>query len=228
MMPMFYDPTFLMLIPAVLLALWAQFKVKSTFAKYEKVQAGRGLTGAEVAKQLLGDAGLGNVQIEEVQGKLSDHYDPRTRILRLSPPISRGRSVAALGVAAHEVGHAIQHQKLYSPFQVRQTIVPAANLGSTLAFPLFLFGMLFSAPKLMDIGILFFSAAVVFQVVTLPVEFNASSRAMALLESRGYLVGAEVGQAKKVLSAAALTYVAATAMAVLELVRLLILRQSRD
>jgi Zn-dependent membrane protease YugP len=228
MMPLFYDPTFLMLIPAVLLALWAQFKVKSTFAKFEKVQAGRGLTGAEVAKQLLGDAGLGNVQIEEVQGKLSDHYDPRTRVLRLSPPISRGRSVAALGVAAHEVGHAIQHQKLYSPFQVRQAIVPAANLGSTLAFPLFIFGMLFSSPKLMDIGILFFSAAVVFQLVTLPVEFNASSRAMVLLESRGYLVGAEVGQAKKVLSAAALTYVAATAMAVLQLVRLLILRQSRD
>ena len=228
MIPFFYDPTFILLIPAVILALWAQVKVKSTFAKYEKVLAGRGLSGAEVAQRLLGDAGLGNVQIEEVQGKLSDHYDPRTRILRLSPPISRGRSVAALGVAAHEVGHAIQHQNAYSPFQVRQAIVPAANFGSTLAFPLFFIGILFSAPKLMDIGIVFFSAAVVFQLVTLPVEFNASSRALVLLESRGYLAGEEVGQAKKVLSAAALTYVAATAMAVLELVRLLILRQSRD
>ena len=228
MMPFFYDPTFILLIPAVILAIWAQVKVKSTFAKFEKVQAGRGMTGAEVAQRLLGDAGLGNVQIEEIQGKLSDHYDPRTRVLRLSAPISRGRSVAALGVAAHEVGHAIQHEKAYAPFEIRQSIVPVASFGSTLAFPLFFIGILFSAPKLMDIGIVFFSAAVVFQVVTLPVEFNASSRALALLDSRGYLVGEEVGQAKKVLSAAALTYVAATAMAVLELVRLLILRQSRD
>lgn len=228
MFPFFYDPTFILLIPALLLALYAQFLVKSTFAKYSKVPASSGLTGAEVAENLLRDGGLSQVEIEEVPGALTDHYDPRSKILRLSPPISRSKSVAALGIAAHEVGHALQHKEAMGIFQIRQSIVPVANLGSNLAFPLFFIGLIFSAKSLMDIGILLFSGAVLFQLVTLPVEFNASSRALALLQNRGYLAETEVTHARKVLNAAALTYVAATAMAVLQLVRLLLLRSQRD
>lgn len=224
----FYDPTMWLLIPAILLALWANAMVKNTFNKFSKVPASSGLSGAEVAKRLLDAAGLGSVPIEEVGGNLSDHYDPRSRILRLSSGVARSRSVAAIGVAAHEVGHAIQHQKAWGAFQLRQSIFPAANIGSQLAFPLFIGGLLFSYPPLMDIGIILFSAAVAFQLVTLPVELDASKRALALLDSRGYLHQAEVGQARKVLRAAAMTYVAATAMAVLNLIRLLVLRGSRD
>jgi Zn-dependent membrane protease YugP len=225
---LFNDPTMLLLIPAILLALWAQALVKSTFNKFSKVPASSGLTGAEVAKRLLEVGGLGSVPIEEVGGNLSDHYDPRSRILRLSTGVARSKSVAAIGVAAHEVGHAIQHQQAYAAFQLRQSIFPVANLGSQLAFPLFIGGLLFSFGPLMDIGIILFSAAVAFQLVTLPVELDASKRALALLDSRGYLHQVEVGQARKVLRAAALTYVAATAMAVLNLIRLLALRGSRD
>lgn len=225
---LFYDPTMLLLIPAIILALWAQHLVKSTYAKYSKIAAASGMTGSAVAERLLRDNGLNDVELQEVEGKLTDHYDPRTKTLRLSTSISRSRSVAAMGVAAHEVGHAIQHQKAYGAFHIRQSIFPVANLGSTLAFPLFVVGFLFSIPVLRDIGIILFSGAVLFQVVTLPVEFNASSRALSLLQSRGYLVEREVDQAKKVLNAAALTYVAATAMAVIHLLRLLILRGGRD
>ena len=225
---LFYDPTMLLLIPAILLALWAQFLVKSTYNKYSKVPASSGMTGAGVAQRLLSDGGLGDVQVEEVEGKLTDHYDSRSKTLRLSTSISRSRSVAALGIAAHEVGHALQHQKAYGAFQLRQGIFPVANLGSTLAFPLFFIGFLFTSPVLMDIGIILFCGAVFFQLVTLPVEFNASSRALALLQSRRYLAEQEVGQARKVLRAAALTYVAATAVAVLHLLRLILLRGARD
>ena len=225
---LFYDPTMLLLVPAIILALWAQHLVKTTFAKYSKMPASIGMTGSDVAKHLLYESGISDVKIEEVAGKLTDHYDPRTRTLRLSSSIAKSRSVAAIGVAAHEVGHAIQHKMAYSAFNIRQAIFPVANIGSTLAFPLFFIGFLFATPKLMDVGIIFFSGAVLFQLVTLPVEFNASSRALVLLRSRGYLVGEEVNQAKKVLQAAALTYVAATAVAVLNLVRLLILRGARD
>jgi Zn-dependent membrane protease YugP len=225
---LFYDPTMLLLIPAILLALWAQVLVKSTYARYSKVPASSGMTGADVAGRLLSDGGLNDVDVEEVEGKLTDHYDPRTKTLRLSTSISRSRSVAALGIAAHEVGHALQHSKAYGAFQLRQGIFPVANLGSTLAFPLFFIGFLFTSPMLMDIGIILFSGAVFFQLVTLPVEFNASSRALALLQSRGYLAEQEVGLARKVLRAAALTYVAATAVAVLHLLRLILLRGARD
>ncbi len=225
---LFYDPTMLLLIPAILLALWAQFLVKSTYNKYSKVPASSGMTGGDVAQRLLSDGGLGDVQVEEVEGKLTDHYDSRKKTLRLSTSISRSRSVAALGIAAHEVGHALQHQNAYGAFQLRQGIFPVANLGSTLAFPLFFIGFLFTSPVLMDIGIILFSGAVFFQLVTLPVEFNASSRALALLQSRGYLAEQEIGQARKVLRAAALTYVAATAVAVLHLLRLILLRGARD
>jgi Zn-dependent membrane protease YugP len=226
----FYDSTLLFILPALLLAIWAQYLVKSAFSKYSKIPAASGFTGLEIARRLLGDSGLGDINIEEVDGKLTDHYDPRTGTLRLSTSTARSRSVAAIGVAAHEVGHAIQHRKSYSPFQIRQSIFPVANLGSRLAFPLFIIGFLFghSGKVFMDIGILLFSGAVLFQVITLPVEWNASSRALVLLQSRGYLVQEEVGQAKKVLQAAAMTYVAATAVAVVHLLRLLVLRSVRD
>jgi len=231
MFPMFgMDATMLLIVPALLLALWAQYKVKSTFSKYSKVPASCGLTGGQVAERLLRDGGIPEVEVEGIAGSLTDHYDPRIRKLRLSESIYANKSVAALGVAAHEAGHALQHKQAFGAFQLRQSIVPVANLGSTLAFPLFLVGMFMGSGGrfLMDLGILLFSGAVLFSVVTLPVEFNASSRALALLQNRGYLVQTEVDQAKKVLSAAALTYVAATAMAVLQLVRLLILRGERD
>ncbi|HEX9934998.1 MAG TPA: zinc metallopeptidase [bacterium] len=225
---MFFDSSFLLLLPAIALVLWAQFRVKSTFAKYSKVRAGSGLTGSQVAKKLLSDGGLSEVKVEEIPGSLSDHYDPRTKVLRLSEAIAQSDSVAALGVAAHEVGHALQHKQAFGAFRLRQSIVPVANFGSSLAIPFFFAGLIFSSLKLMDLGIVLFSAAVAFQLVTLPVEFNASSRALALLQSRGYLVEKEVGEAKRVLNAAALTYVAATAMALMQLLRLVVLRNSRD
>lgn len=225
---LFYDPTFLLLIPAIVLALWAQHMVKSTYDKYSKVPAAVGLTGGDVAGKLLQDSGLNDVALEEVEGKLTDHYDPRSKTLKLSTAIAGSRSVAAIGVAAHEVGHAIQHRTAYGAFNLRQSIFPVANLGSTLAFPLFFAGFLFTAPVLMDVGIFLFAGAVLFQVVTLPVEFNASSRALTMLQSRGFLAEEEIGQARKVLRAAALTYVAATAVAVLHLLRLVLLRGARD
>lgn len=224
----FYDPTFLLLIPAIGLALWAQYRIKSTYEKYSKVPSGSGLTGGDVAARLLSENGLGDVEIEEVEGKLTDHYDPRTKVLRLSKSISRSKSVAAIGVAAHEVGHAIQHKTAYSAFQIRQGIFPVANLGSTMAFPLFFIGFLFTSPALMDVGILLFTGALLFQVVTLPVEFNASSKALAMLRNRGYLIESETDQARKVLQAAALTYVAATAVAAIHLLRMFLLRGARD
>ncbi|NQT27015.1 zinc metallopeptidase [candidate division KSB1 bacterium] len=225
---LFYDPTMLLLIPAIILAIWAQSLVKRTFAKYSKVGASTQMSGVEVARRLLEVNGLGGVLIEEVKGQLSDHYDPKSKTLRLSQNVAHSRSVAAISVAAHEVGHAIQHQKGWSAFQLRQSFFPVANIGSRLAFPLFIGGLFFAYEPLMDIGIILFSAAVAFQVITLPVEFDASKRALALLDSRGYLVQQEVGQARKVLNAAALTYVASTAVAVLHLLRLLILRGVRD
>jgi Zn-dependent membrane protease YugP len=226
----FFDSTMFLLLPALLLAIWAQSLVKSTYRKYSRIPAAFGLTGKEIAVRLMQDSGLNDIDIEEVDGKLTDHYDPRSKILRLSTSTSRSRSVAAIGVAAHEVGHAIQHAGLYKAFQIRQSIFPVANLGSSLAFPLFFIGFLLghSGKMLMDIGIFLFSGAVLFQLITLPVEWNASSRAMALLQSRGYLEQEEVRQAQKVLKAAALTYVAATAVAVVMLLRLLLLRGARN
>ncbi len=227
----FFDSAFFVLVlPAMALALWAQSRVKSTFNKYSKVIAGSGLSGMDIARRLLDNNGLNDIKIEEIDGRLTDHYDPRTRTLRLSRSTARSRSVAALGVAAHEVGHAFQHQQAYSAFQIRQAIVPVAGLVSHLAFPLFFVGFLFAGSMgiLMDIGILFFAGVVVFHAVTLPVEFNASSQALAMLRNRGYLRQTETDQARKVLNAAALTYLAATAVAVAQLLRLLVLRGARD
>jgi uncharacterized protein len=227
---MFFDSTMLLLIPVMIFAFWAQSRVKSTFAKFSKVQASSGMTGEDLAVRLLRDGGLGDVKVEHVAGDLSDHYDPRTRVLRLSDSTYASRSVAALGVTAHEVGHALQHKEAMGTFQLRQSIVPVANIGSTLAFPLFLIGMFMGhgGKFLMDLGILLYVGAVAFTVVTLPVEFNASTRALALLSNRGYLVRTETDQARQVLRAAAMTYVASTAMAVVQLVRLLVLRGGRD
>ena len=211
----------------MLLAMYAQFKVKSTYEKYSQVNSSKGLTGAEAARQILDQNKMSNVGIESTPGELTDHYDPRDQKLYLSQNVYGSRSVAAIGVAAHEAGHAIQDVKLYMPLKIRNGLVPVTNLGSTLAFPLFLVGMFASMPIFMDIGIILFSIAVAFSLVTLPVEFNASKRAIAIL-SNGMLTEQEVPMAKAVLNAAAMTYVASTAMAVLNLIRLLVLRNERD
>lgn len=220
----FWDPTMILLIPAIILAIWAQMRVSSTYSKYSKISSARGATGAETAKFLLEHNGLPDVKIEAVKGKLSDHYDPRSNTVRLSTDNYRGRSLSAIAVAAHEVGHAIQHGTGYIPLKIRHSILPATNLGSWAAFPLFIIGFLFNTPLLMDIGIILFAGVVIFHFVTLPVEFNASHRALAQLSSNGMLVEEEMRGARKVLNAAALTYVAATAVALIHLVRLLILR----
>jgi len=219
--PFFFDWTIIILIPAILLAGYAQIKVKSTFNKYAKVSADSGLTGAQVAKKLLDEAGIYDVSIELTQGSLSDHYDPKKKVLRLSPEVYQRASLAALGVAAHETGHAIQHNVGYFPLELRSSFVPVASIGSSLAFPLLIIGVLLSSPSLAYIGIYAFSAAVLFQIITLPVEFNASNRAVAILEGGGYVSRQEVSGARKVLNAAALTYLAAALMAVLNLVRML-------
>lgn len=225
---MFYDPTFLFLIPAMILAMYAQYKVSSTYAKYSKVLSASGLTGEAAGRKLLNAAGLTNVPVEKIAGELTDNYNPKDKTLHLSQAVYGSASVAAIGVAAHEVGHAIQDSKAYFPLKLRSNIVPIANLGTMLAFPLFFIGLIASLPALMDIGIIAFSIAVLFTVITLPVEFNASSRAVSILSSSGILQNEEIADAKKVLNAAALTYVAATAMAMMNLLRLLALRNSRD
>ena len=228
--PYYIDPTYLILIPAILISAWAQFKVSSTFNKYSTVRSINGYTGAQVSRILLNDAGLQEVEIQQVPGRLSDHYDPRAKVLRLSSDVYGSTSVASIGVAAHEVGHAIQDKESYSALVFRNAIVPVVNFSSSLSWILFFIGILLSYSTLVTIGIILFSVVVLFQLVTLPVEFNASSRALKLLEARGILYDKEVDGARKVLSAAALTYVAATLMAVLQLVRLIAIsnRNSND
>ncbi|MGB4431886.1 MAG: zinc metallopeptidase [Limnochordia bacterium] len=224
---MFYDPTLILVLPALLLAMYAQFKVKSTFSRYLQERSQAGLTGAQVAREILNANGLHNVSVERIGGQLTDHYDPRSGTVRLSSHVYDGTSVAAVGVAAHEVGHAVQHARGYVPLGLRTSLFPVASIGSQMAFPLFMLGFLFSVDMLMLVGIWFFIAALGFQLITLPVEFNASKRALAALQSGGYLSKAEVPKAKAVLSAAALTYVAAVAVAASQLIRLLFLRGQR-
>ncbi|RMF57656.1 MAG: zinc metallopeptidase, partial [Calditrichaeota bacterium] len=204
----FWDPTMILLIPALLLAFYAQYKVRSTYNKYSKIQNARGLTGYDAARHLLQINGIYDVEVEEVEGVLSDHYDPRDKTVRLSTENYRGASLAGVAVAAHEVGHVIQHATGYVPLKIRHSILPVTNLGSMAAFPLFFIGFLFGAPILMDLGIVFFAGVVLFHLVTLPVEFNASNRAMKQLVNHGLLARQEASAAKKVLNAAALTYVA--------------------
>ena len=225
--PFFYfDPTMLIVLPGLLLALWAQFKVNSTYAKYSRVSSRRGMTAAQAARRLLDENGLSEVRIERIGGRLSDHYDPRAKVLRLSDDVMNSTSVAALGVAAHEAGHAVQDATNYRPLMLRSALVPVVSLGSNLAIPLFLLGLIFTWEPLVNVGIILFGLVVVFSLVTLPVEFNASGRAVALLSS-GYLPQDEVKGVKKVLSAAALTYVAAALQAILQLLRLVLLANSR-
>ena len=222
----FLDPTMVLLIPALFLSFWAQMRVKSTFDRFSRVQARGGVTGAQVARMLLDRFGLSSVPVNHVQGNLTDHYDPRDRTLSLSDAVYSSSSIAAIGVAAHEVGHAIQHSEGYAPLMFRNRVAPVVGLVSNMAIPLFFIGLLMRGQFLMNLGIVLFLGAVVFHLVTLPVEYNASSRAITILNGTGALAPDELNGARSVLNAAAWTYVAAALMAVLHLVRLLILRGS--
>ncbi|HVP14420.1 MAG TPA: zinc metallopeptidase [Terriglobales bacterium] len=225
-----YDPTFVLLIPAFILAMWAQWRVQSTYQKMSRVRAANGMTGRDMARAIMQRNGISDVGIEEIGGVLSDHYDPRTKKVRLSPGNYEGDSLASIAVAAHEVGHVLQHATGYAPLMARSAIAPAAGFASGAALPLFLIGLIFRSSLsffLMDLGILLFAAALLFQLITLPVEFNASKRALAQLTETGSIAPDEVAGAKKVLDAAALTYVASAGVAALQLLRLLLLRNSR-
>lgn len=224
---LFWDPTFILLIPALILAMWAQGKLNRTYNAYSRISTGRGLTGSRVARRLLDSAGLGEIEIERVSGNLTDHYDPRDRKLRLSQGIFDSDSVAAVGIAAHEVGHAIQHANGYFPLTFRNAIVPVVKVGSWMAWPLFIIGFLMRTPLLIQLGILLFTGAVVFQLITLPVEYDASRRAAFHLQEGGYLSAGELEGAREVLSAAAMTYVAATVMAIMQLLRMFFLSRRR-
>lgn len=226
-MPMYYygfDPTYILVIIGAIISLAASSMVNSTYSKYSKVRSYSGMTGEQAATKILHYAGIYDVRVEHISGKLTDHYDPRNKVLRLSDSVYGSYSVAAIGVAAHECGHAIQDQKDYMPLRARAALVPIANFGSKLAWPLILLGLFFSAfSQLITVGIIMFSLAVLFQIVTLPVEFNASRRAVAILGDTGILRDEELTHTKKVLGAAALTYVASAAAAILQLLRLVIL-----
>ena len=226
--PFFYDWTYLLLIPALLLSLWAQFRVSSTFSRFSKVRASSGMTATQMAEQLLHAEGVYDVSVERTRGNLTDHYDPKNMVLRLSDSTANSTSVAALGVAAHEAGHVLQHRDGYAPLMLRTAAVPVVNIGSNLSWPLFLVGLIFSWDPLLYAGIALFALAVLFALITLPVEFNASKRALAALEANGYLQpGEEMRGAKKVLSAAAMTYVASAFMAIMQLLRLLAIAGAR-
>lgn len=227
----YFDPTYLLVLIGLVLSLGAQYMVNSRFKKYSKVRSKSNLTGAIVAERILRYQGINDVRVEHVAGKLSDHYDPKNKVLRLSDSTYDSTSVAALGVAAHECGHAIQHAKGYAPIKVRSVFVPIANIGSYASWILIMIGLLFtgsSSQTWLTAGIVCFAATVVFHIVTLPVEYNASSRAIKVLEGNGILSGDEIKGAKKVLGAAALTYVASAATAILQLLRLIILFGGRD
>ena len=230
--PMYYrmDPTYVLVLIGVVLTLLASARVKSTFAKYERIRNSAGLTGRDAAERILHGAGIYDVRIERVSGSLTDHYDPRNKVLRLSDSTYHSTSVSAVGVAAHECGHAIQHAVNYAPIRWRGALVPVANLGSNIAWPLIVIGLFItgeSSSLLINLGIIAFSFAVLFHLVTLPVEFNASNRAIQILGGNGMMSKEEVGAVKKVLGAAALTYVASAATAILQLLRILILTAGR-
>jgi Zn-dependent membrane protease YugP len=222
-----FDPTYMILIPALIFAMWAQWKVQHTYQKFSRVRAANGRTGREMALAIMARNGVSDVTVEEVGGMLSDHYDPRVKKVRLSQPIFEGDSISSIAVAAHEVGHVLQHAQGYVPLAIRSAVAPVAQFGSLAAFPLFFIGIFFvrgtTGLWLMDLGIMLFTGAVLFQLVTLPVEFNASKRALAQLTESGAVMPQEVAQ-----DAAALTYVAAAAMAALQLLRLILLRNSRN
>ncbi len=217
------DPTYFLVLIGALLSMWASARVNSTFQKYSQVRSCTGMTGAEVARQLLHSQGIYDVTVQAVRGQLTDHYDPRTKTVNLSEPVYGSASVSAIGVAAHECGHAIQDHVGYAPLRLRAAFVPVANLGSKLSWPLILLGLMIGLTPFIQVGIWMFVLALLFQVITLPVEFNASGRAVGLLEQLGILQGQEVADTRRGLGAAALTYVAAVAASVLQLLRLLLL-----
>lgn len=223
--PMYYgfDSTYLLVLLGVVICLMASAKMNSTFNKYSRVRSMSGLTGREAAQKVLQSAGIYDVRVEHVSGNLSDHYDPRSKVLRLSDATYNSTSVAAIGVAAHECGHAMQHAQGYAPLKLRSVLVPVANFGSSISWPLILIGLLLGGTSLLNLGIFAFSLAVLFQLITLPVEFNASRRAVQVLDGTGILYGDELRATRKVLSAAALTYVASAASAILQLLRLVLL-----
>jgi len=228
--PMFYDPTYILVMIGVVICLLASAKMNSTFSKYSRVRSHSGMTGKEAAEALLHREGIYDVRVEYVAGNLTDHYDPRSKVLRLSNATYQQTSVAAIGVAAHECGHAIQHARGYAPLSIRSALVPVANFGSSIAWPLIIIGLIMNSQTsqlFLNLGVIAFSMAVLFQIVTLPVEFNASRRALKILGNTGMLYPDEVRETRKVLTAAALTYVAGAASAILQLLRLIMISNSR-
>lgn len=226
----YWDPTYILVVIGAVICMIASARVKGTFNKYSQLRSMSGMNGAQVAQRVLQAAGIYDVQVRHVSGSLTDHYDPRTKTVNLSDPVYNATSVAALGVAAHECGHAIQHAKSYAPLSIRSALVPIANFGSMLAWPVILIGLLFntrSSGLIIDIGILLFSAAVLFQLVTLPVEFDASRRALVMLRSQGILADDELRYTRRVLKSAALTYVASAAAAILQLLRIILITNGR-
>ncbi len=223
----YYDPTYILVIFAFLLSIFASFGVKATYAKYSKVHTQRGITGAQAARKILDMNGLQHIRVERISGELTDHFDPGANVIRLSDSTYDNYSVAAVGVAAHEAGHAVQHSVGYAPIKIRNSIVPIVNIGSQLSMPLFFIGLILGMTKLAFIGVILFSFALVFQLITLPVEFNASSRAIKILDETNMLYDDEVRPAKKVLRAAAMTYVAAVASTAIQLLRLLLILNNR-
>ena len=221
--PMYYDSTYVLILIGVVISLFAQFKVKSAYKKYAKIPNSRGYTGAEAARKIFDKNALYNVSIERVSGHLTDHYDPKNNVIRLSNDVYSSGSVAALGIAAHEAGHAIQHNTGYSPIAVRNAFVPVVNFGNMLSMPILFAGFIFDMMNLVWLGIFLFSLMLLFQIVTLPVEFNASRRAVFILENDAILTEEETAGAKKVLNAAALTYVAAAAATALSVLRLVLI-----
>ena len=225
---LYYDSYYLVLVlPAILIAMAAQIMVKTTFRRYASVFSRRGQTAAQVARQILDDNGLQAVRLERVSGDLTDHYDPKANVIRLSDSVYNSASVASIGVAAHEAGHAVQHAVGYVPIKLRNAVLPVANIGSAAAMPIIVIGLLLSFEPLVSIGILLFSALVLFQLITLPVEFNASRRALATLRDSHILDGKELSSARRVLSAAAMTYVAAVLVSAMQLLRLVLLTNRR-
>lgn len=220
----YYDATYILVLIGALLSMWASARVNSTYQKYARVRSFSGLTGAETAQRILNGAGIYDVRVEHISGNLTDHYDPRSRVLRLSDSVYGSTSVAAIGVAAHECGHAIQDDESYAPLKIRNAFVPVANFGTKAAIPIILLGLVFgSSYTLIQIGLLCFALGTLFQIITLPVEFNASARAVRILGDTHMLTEEELGHTKKVLSAAAMTYVAAAAASILSLLRLILL-----
>lgn len=228
--PMFYDPTYILVMIGVVICLLASAKMNSTFSKYSRVRSHSGMTGKEAAEVLLHREGIYDVRVEYVAGNLTDHYDPRSKVLRLSDATYQQTSVAAIGVAAHECGHAIQHARGYAPLSIRSALVPVANFGSSIAWPLIIIGLIMNSQTsqlFLNLGVIAFSMAVLFQIVTLPVELNASRRALKILGNTGMLYPDEVRETRKVLTAAALTYIAGAASAILQLLRLIMISNSR-